>query len=370
MKPTPTLLFPALALLSITTVAQPPQSPPSTPSPNSSLSPNSIRPTTPKLTPTQNTNPQSSQVRCAAQDRAGNLWFGTSGEGTYRYDGKTFTQFTVRDGLPSNIVWSALCDKDEQLWFGTDAGLCRWNRDRIELVPLPPLSAASEKPATSDKPAISKPPTVWSLLQDSRGNIWIATSEGIFVSQRGTISPFLDDPAIANPSKLHLKMVDAMLEDREGNIWFASGMPPGLEGLCRFDGATLTQFIPGGQRWIRTIVEDHNGTLWMGTRSGGIWRFDGTALTPFTEKSLLGSPLLVDHAGNIWFGGEEDASGINMSGVWRYDGKTFDNFQIERGIGGYGVWSITQDRSNTIWLGTRNTGLYRFDGKALISLSE
>jgi hypothetical protein len=80
--------------------------------------------------------------------------------------------------------------------------------------------------------------------------------------------------------------------------------------------------------------------------------------------------MLVDHAGKIWFSGEEDNRGINISGVWRYDGKTFENFKIESIIGGYGVWSITQDRSHTIWLGTRNTGLYRFDGRSLIGLSE
>lgn len=325
----------------------------------------SSRPSNPKLIRTQGSNPQSAQVRCAAQDRAGDLWFGTTGEGIYRYDGKAFTQYTVQDGLPSNTVWCALADNDGQLWFGTDSGLCRWNGDRIEVVSLPPFPTP-----TSDKHATSKQPTVWSLLQDSRAIIWIATAEGMFVSKQGTISPFLDDPAIANPSKLHLKMVDAMLEDRDGNIWFASGMPPGLEGLCRFDGATLTQFNPGGQKWIRTLVEDHNGTLWMGTRSGGVWRYDGNEFTPFSEKRGTGSPMLVDHAGNIWFGGEEDDSGLNMSGVWRYDGKTFENFKIGSTFGGYGFWSITQDRSNNIWLGTRNTGLYRFDGKMLVSFSE
>lgn len=309
-------------------------------------------------------------MRCSAQDATGDLWFGTTGEGIYRYDGRGFIQYTTQDGLPSNIVWSALCDKDDQLWFGTDAGLCRWNGERMEVVPLPSLSATSDKPATSNAPAPSKQPTVWTLVQDSRAVLWIATADGMYFSKGGIISPFLNDPVIANPGKLHLRMVDAILEDREGNIWFASGMPPGFEGLCRFDGTSLRQFKPGGQGWIRTIVEDAHGTLWIGTRSGGVWCYDGSDFTPFSEKGGTGSPMLVDHAGNIWFGGEEDDSGLSKSGVWRYDGKSFDNFEIGSGLGGYGFWSITQDRSNNIWLGTRNTGLYRFDGKSLISLSE
>ena len=44
------------------------------------------------------------QVRCGLQDRAGDLWFGTTGEGVFRYDGKGFTQYTVGDGLNSNTV--------------------------------------------------------------------------------------------------------------------------------------------------------------------------------------------------------------------------------------------------------------------------
>jgi ligand-binding sensor domain-containing protein len=35
-------------------------------------------------------------VHCGLQDKAGNLWFGTTGDGVYRYDGQTFTNFTTK----------------------------------------------------------------------------------------------------------------------------------------------------------------------------------------------------------------------------------------------------------------------------------
>jgi ligand-binding sensor domain-containing protein len=56
-------------------------------------------------------------VQCAYQDKAGNLWFGT-GEGVFRYDGKTFTHFTVKDGLCHNEVGAIGEDKSGNLWFG------------------------------------------------------------------------------------------------------------------------------------------------------------------------------------------------------------------------------------------------------------
>jgi hypothetical protein len=57
----------------------------------------------PKLARTQGSS-QYSEIRCGLQDRAGTLWFGTTGEGVYSYDGKGFTQYTVGDGLGSNTV--------------------------------------------------------------------------------------------------------------------------------------------------------------------------------------------------------------------------------------------------------------------------
>lgn len=48
----------------------------------------------PKVVKTQGST-QSDNVRCGVQDQAGNLWFGFTGEGVYRYDGKTFTQFNL-----------------------------------------------------------------------------------------------------------------------------------------------------------------------------------------------------------------------------------------------------------------------------------
>src|ERR1700734_1883713 len=44
-----------------------------------------------------------SQATCLAQDKIGNLWVGTLG-GLSRYNGRSFTNYTVRDGMQSNVV--------------------------------------------------------------------------------------------------------------------------------------------------------------------------------------------------------------------------------------------------------------------------
>jgi ligand-binding sensor domain-containing protein len=69
----------------------------------------------PKLIKTQGSQ-KSDNVNSSLQDKAGNLWFGTTSEGLYKYDGKAFTQFTVTNGLISNKVSCILEDKDGKIW--------------------------------------------------------------------------------------------------------------------------------------------------------------------------------------------------------------------------------------------------------------
>jgi ligand-binding sensor domain-containing protein len=324
----------------------------------------------PKLTKTQGSN-EHNTTRCGLQDKAGNLWFGTTGEGVYRYDGKGFTQYTVQDGLNSNTVWYILEDKKGRIWFGTDSGLSRWDGKRIRHVPISPALGLSVPTTPSPSQKLPAQPAVWSMLEDKRGTIWFGTSEGMVCYKDGVFSPLLEKDKVKNASRLHLKMVDDMLEDRQGNVWFASGMPPGMEGLCRFDGTSVTRFKPGGEGWIRSVRQDRNGNLWLGTRHKGVWRYDGKAFSRFTEQPGLGMPVLVDRSGNIWFSGEEHANAIeSRTGIWRYDGKAFRNFSTKEGMGNLGVWCMVEDRDGNIWVGTRNTGLYRYDGRSFTCFSE
>jgi hypothetical protein len=57
-----------------------------------------------------------SEVTRIIEDKKGNLWFGAS-DGLRRYDGKTFTYF--RDGLINPWIWEILEDKNGNIWVGT-----------------------------------------------------------------------------------------------------------------------------------------------------------------------------------------------------------------------------------------------------------
>lgn len=60
-------------------------------------------------------------------DDADHAWVGTWGGGVARYDGKEWTNFTTRDGLAGNIVYSIARGEDGVFWFGTNRGLSRYD---------------------------------------------------------------------------------------------------------------------------------------------------------------------------------------------------------------------------------------------------
>jgi ligand-binding sensor domain-containing protein len=53
------------------------------------------------------------------EDKKGNIWLSTDKNGVFSYDGKTFKNFTIKDGLVNDSVKSILEDKNGNVLFGT-----------------------------------------------------------------------------------------------------------------------------------------------------------------------------------------------------------------------------------------------------------
>ncbi|GAB3890451.1 two-component regulator propeller domain-containing protein [Larkinella knui] len=78
------------------------------------------------------TSLSSNSLYCLSADPAdaNRLWIGTFGSGLCLFDKRTgqFRRFTQANGLPNNVIYSALPDPDGYVWLGTNKGLCRMNR--------------------------------------------------------------------------------------------------------------------------------------------------------------------------------------------------------------------------------------------------
>ena len=109
--------------------------------------------------------------------------------------------------------------------------------------------------------------------------------------------------------------VRSIKQDRKGNIWLASN-----EGIIRYDGKTFTNITGkvGSDRFF-SVLEDRKGNFWFGNNGSGVYYYDGKSFQNFTTKDGLVSNNIIciyeDKSGIIWFG--------TIGGVSCYDGKSF-----------------------------------------------
>ena len=317
-----------------------------------------------KLIKTQSLN-SGDNVHCSLQDRKGNLWFATTADGVYRYDGKAFTNFTTKDGLNSNGVFAIYEDKKGNIWFGTDKGLSSFDGKTFS-----PFTTSN---GNYINPFTNNPTTnifVNSILEDKNGKFWFGAENGVYCYDGKVFTRFLDNPNLINDNKFDPKLVLSMIEDKKENIWFTTR----AEGIYRFDGKSLTNYKPNNESWFRGLLEDKNGNIWVGRRYKGVFRYDGKTFTNILQNGQFDSDtpasIIQDKTGNIWFGTE--------TGVWRYDpsaslsagGNNFQNISKKDDLSHHGVWFVLEDKAGNFWIGTRNTGLYRYDGKTFTSFSE
>ncbi len=300
-------------------------------------------------------------IHCGVQDTAGNLWFGTSAEGVYRYDGKSFTHFTVEHGLSSNTVSAILEDAAGNLWFGTAAGICRYDGKGFVSIPIVVNSAGSFYPHGAPDNTLPGEVAVSSIVQDRTGKFWFGTANGIYRYDGKSFTHFLHGDGVENNTGLQINQVESIVEDSAGNIWFGGR---GTDGLFRYDGISLTSFTPDGRNWLRPVLADKSGDIWFGTRNHSVYRYDGKTFTSFAEKELTGwvVSMAEDPAGNLWFGTE--------GGLCRFDGSRIITLTTRDGLINNWVYSITLDRSGKLWVGTVGMGLCSYDGKTFTSFTE
>lgn len=75
------------------------------------------------------------KINCIFQDRKGNIWLGSNGNGLYRFEGiikgkYRFRNYTVRNGLPNMTIMGIVEDAKGLLWISTNAGLSRMETDK------------------------------------------------------------------------------------------------------------------------------------------------------------------------------------------------------------------------------------------------
>lgn len=105
-----------------------------------------------------------------AQDKVGNMWF-TMKNGICKYDGKTFTQCTPKDGLGGTEFWGIIIEESGIIWVTARGSTTRFDPS----IPLP-----NPKAFKVFTPADGLNCCVQSMFQDKSGNMWWGAGQGLY----------------------------------------------------------------------------------------------------------------------------------------------------------------------------------------------
>jgi signal transduction histidine kinase/ligand-binding sensor domain-containing protein len=322
------------------------------------------------------------QVNSILEDGAGRLWTGTE-NGLNLLDRTTgrFFQYRYDPGDPhslsSNVVNEVYEDRSGVLWIATQVGISKVNEIASRFTHYqqggnPPDQGAAAQPAALLDP--QNPPglsdnLITALYQDRQGIVWIGTNRGglnRLDRSAGDVTVYRHNPD--DPTSLSYGEVLSICEDRAGILWIGT-----WTGLDRLDPQTGTfeaeEAFRG--RLVMSVAQDQQGGLWVGYWNGLSRREPGAS--DFTEVPLPGDPaataqilkIYPDRTGAVWIGTQND-------GLFRWDPATGGGSeptvirfpQDSNDPKSPGVRPVTpyyEDADGTLWLGSIDDGLVRFD---------
>jgi len=317
------------------------------------------------------------------QDKDNNHWFGSDGEGVFRYDGKTITRFTTKDGLAHDQIRGI--DQHEltgHVLITTNGGVSRFDGERLVTLPITEMEPPA-LPLTHD----SLTRAGW-LLHGT--DVWMSGAggprryDGRGLLQLKFSSAAHEEEWRADHPVMRSDPYDVwtVYTDRRGEKWFGTG---GM-GVCRFDGRSLDWMyeshlteVPGaGWFGFRSIIEDKRGDFWICNTTFGFdmqphgtpgqkpglltyQRKEGMDLSALdtTDTSLYFQSIKEDRNGDLWMT-------PYMGGVWKWDGTTMKHFPLTHGEEQIKIISIYVDRRGDIWLATQERGPFKFNGTAFV----
>ena len=265
-----------------------------------------------------------------------------------------FDRLSTEEGLSQTLVYTILQDRRGFLWIATQEGLNRFDGYRFTV-----FKHDRDDPTTLSNNA------VWALAEDPDGSLWAGTDGGglnQLQPSQGTFTAFRHNPA--DPKSLANDRVRALLRTREGVLW-AGTDGGGVSRLERETGTFVHFRHDAGNPnslssdRVRSLFEDRDGAIWIATDGGGLNRFDPVTgrVQRFRHDSADPNSIghdrvrsvFQDRDGAIWVATYE-------AGLSRFERGRFEHFRHDPAnpdsLSGNRVRVLMQDRAGTLWIGT------------------
>jgi len=202
-------------------------------------------------------------VTALVMDPSENVWIGTN-DGLYRYDGSSWSRYTVRDGLPSDVVVSLAVGPYGEIAVGTDLGIAvyaegLWESDDLEGIEI-------------------ENTTVEALAFAASESLYVGTHEGLWLKAGDTWTHY--DTA----DGLLSRKVTALMYDSDAQLWIG-----GDNGVTIYTTAAWKRYKFPDSR-VYTIAEYEPGEVWIGTNRGAITYTEGATKIDAEGKSVRMAP--------------------------------------------------------------------------------
>lgn len=259
------------------------------------------------------------------EDRSGNLWFGTVGQGVLRWRAGQAESFQIKPGGLDNIVYAMATDATGQLWAGTHGGLYQFNAGRF---------VRHEDRGLPNNFVIA-------LHPDREGNLWIGTDGGGLACAReaGVQTLTARDGLAGN-------LVYSIGEDTQG-VWLGSWFS---DGLTRWQNGKL-QIVGKGEPLLksgtRSLLVDSRGTLWLAVATNRLVSWREGRYTDHTRNETALAPIFAlaeDAQGRLWVGRQD--------GLFRLESGKLVNVGEELKTSVAPVRTLLESRTGGLWVGT------------------
>jgi len=300
-------------------------------------------------------------------DQSNIVWVGTTGMGISYYDPKTHRFSLINRQVDQNSringfsVLSIAEENDRYIWISAGV-LYRWDRKKNSLKSFETDSNLLDAFGNTN---------AWSIIKCRDGNLWFATTEGLFVlnPKSGKTRQYKFNKN--DPEGITQKGVSNIYEDKKGLLWIVTENY--LSKMTNREKGTFKHYqylrAPAYQMYVRPVIyEDGDNKIWLGTNNG-LLVFDQEKESFFTYKNQPDDiySLSNNHIKTIcpdpekpdrflWIG---TAGGLNLFD--KTEGK-FTNYTEKDGLPNNVVYGILTDDQNNLWLST-NKGISKFNPK-------
>lgn len=276
-------------------------------------------------------------ITCIHEDRNGNLWIGTYGDGVYVYNSKLFYRVDLNLELYKQTVLDIYFDNKDNVWLATlSKGVAQYNTLSKT------FSWLSEQEGLSNN-------HVRSIIQDKSGNYWFGTSGGGVCNYFGKQFTVYD-----KSSGLGGNFIYSIFRDSKNRLWIGTSD----KGLSLLDSSKFFNFNQSNgfeNVKVKSIIEDNNSLLYFGTDGQGVYIYDGINFTPINELSKKYIRAMVkDKDGNIWIA----TAGAGVYKININSSKSaIDNYTTKDGLLNNRITCLLYDKSGRLWYGTENNGI-------------